>query len=308
MTAGTVRDVPASEARRPRLNPIIPIRGLQALLWLLVVSGPAAALVATAHLSTVSSQLEVVQAAATAADRPADSSGASGFAELFIATYLDAGEDSTTGLERFVDGITLDGVEAGSWSVVRTTSLGAEEIAPGYFSVTVAAELITHTTGSDSTSVAEPVGMLFYSIGVAEADSGWTVVGLPSLMPAPARVSAPDLLVDRLHGIDDSSLTDMVARFLSAYLTGEGELTRYLAPSASVVGVRPSPFSAVEVLRSGLAENKQGGTVVALVARATDAAGRAQLLEFWLAVSQRDGRWEVTEVLAAPPLASASNS
>jgi hypothetical protein len=46
---------------------------------------------------------------------------------------------------------------------------------------------------------------------------------------------------------------------------------------------------------------------VAVVARATDDAGRAQLLEFWLAVSQRDGRWEVTEILPAPPLATSSN-
>ena len=100
----------------------------------------------------------------------------------------------------------------------------------------------------------------------------------------------------------------MVGPFLSAYLTGDGELTRYLAPSASVSGVQPSPFTTVEVLRSGRANDPGGRTVVAVAARAADDAGRAQLLEFWLAVSQRDGRWEVTEVLPTPPLAVASNN
>jgi hypothetical protein len=277
------------------------------LLWLLVVAGPAAALVTTAHLSTLNSRLEAIQAAAAAADPPADTPGVEGFAELFIAAYLDAGEGSATGLDPFVDGIALDGVDAGSWSAVQTTSLGATQIAPGYFAVTVAVELIAHAIRSDSTSAPVPVGTLFYSVGVAETDSGWTVVGLPSLIPAPNRATAPDLLVDRLDGIDDPDLADMVARFLSAYLIGDGELTRYLAPTSPIVPVHPAPFTAVEVLRSGMAEDQQGPAVVRAVARAIDAPGRAQLLEFWLAVSQRDGRWEVAEVLPAPPLAETAN-
>jgi hypothetical protein len=308
VTAGTFKDVTMTGDRRRRANPTLPIRALQVFLWLLVLSGPAAALVATAHLSALNSQLEVVRAAADAAEPSTDPSGAAGFAELFIAAYLEPGEGSTSGLDRFMDSMALDGVEAGSWSVVRTASLDAEEISPGYFAVTVAAELIAHTIGSDSASVPEPVGTLFYSVGIAETDSGWAVVGLPSLMPAPNRVSAPHVLVDRLDGIGDPALEDMVSRFLSAYLTGDGHLTRYLAPSASVAGPQPSPFTAVEVLGSGMADDKQGGAIVAVVARTTDDAGRAQLLEFWLAVSQRDGRWEVAEVLPAPPLADASNN
>ncbi|MEX2623971.1 MAG: conjugal transfer protein [Acidimicrobiia bacterium] len=307
MTAGTVGDVLAAEDRRRRVNPTIAIRALQALLWLLVVSGPAAALVLASHFSALNGRLEAVESAAAAADPSVGSSGAAGFAELFMAAYLDADEGSTIGLDRFVDGFALDGVEAGHWSVVRTTSLGGTEIAPGYFAVTVAVELIAQAADSDSTSVPEQVGMLFYSVGVAETDSGWTVAGLPSLMPAPSRVSAPDLLVDRLDGIDDPGLEDMVGRFLSAYLTGDSELARYMAPSSPALPVHPPPFIAVEVLRTGMAEDKQGGTVVAVVARATGDAGRAQLLEFWLAVSQRDGRWEVAEVLSAPPLADASD-
>jgi hypothetical protein len=289
------------------VNPAIPIRALQVLLWLLVVLGPAAALVGIAHFAALIGRLEAVESAAAAVDPPADSRGAAGLAELFIAAYLDAGEGSTAGLDMFVDGVALEGVEPGSWSVVRTASLGAEEITPGYVSVTVAVELIAHTPGGDPTTPPESVGTLFYSVAVAETDFGWTVVGLPSLMPAPNRGSAPDLLLDRLDGVDDSGLADMVGRFLSAYLTGDGELTRYLAPSSPIVPVHPPPFTAVEVLRSGTAEDPQQGTVVGVVARAHDAAGRAQLLEFWLAVSQRDGRWEVTEVLSAPPLAPSNN-
>jgi hypothetical protein len=304
VTSGIAGDVAATQERRRRVNPAIPIRALQALLWLLVASGPAVALVATAQQSTLIGRLEGVESAAAAAGPSVDSSGAAGFAELFIAAYLDAGAGSTAGLDKFVDGVSLEGVMPGSWSVVRTASLGTEEITPGYFAVTVAAELVAHPIGNDAPSAPEPVGTLLYSVAMAETDNGWTVVGLPSLMPTPARVGTPDLLVDGLNGIDDPGLADMVTRFLSAYLTGDGELTRYLAPSSPIVPVHPPPFTAVEVLHSGTAEDPQEGAVVGVVARASDDAGRVQLLEFWMAVLQRDGRWEVTDVLPAPPPAT----
>ena len=47
--------------------------------------------------------------------------------------------------------------------------------------------------------------------------------------------------------------------------------------------------------------------MVAVVVRATDMAGRAQILEYALVVEQRDGRWEVSELLPAPPLAITSD-
>jgi hypothetical protein len=185
VTVSTLEQASEIQARRRGISSTIRIRALQVLLWVLVVSGPVAALVVSAHLSVLSGRLEVVQGATSAADPPADTAGVEGFAELFIAAYLDAGEGSTTGLDGFVDSVALDGVEAGSWSVVRTTSLGAEEIAPGYFAVTVAVNLIAQPAGGDPTPVPQSVGTFFYSVGVAETDSGWRVVGLPALVPAP---------------------------------------------------------------------------------------------------------------------------
>jgi hypothetical protein len=53
-----------------------------------------------------------------------------------------------------------------------------------------------------------------------------------------------------------------------------------------------------------MAETSDGLTDVAVAVRATDSAGRAQLLEYALVVGQRDGRWEVSEMLPAPTLAT----
>jgi hypothetical protein len=222
-----------------------------------------------------------------------------GFAELFITAYLSAGEDAIDALDPFVDEVALDGVEAGSWSAVRTTSLGAQQVSLGYYAVTVAAEVVTTGSGVDG----QPVGTRYFSVGVAETMTGWVVTGLPALVPPPSRVTTPDLLIGRFDGLDSApGLEEMLPRFIAAFLIGNGELTRYTSPSSPIVAVQPPPFTSVEVLRAGLAETPDGPTEVGTLVRATDADGRTQILEYALVVEQRDGRWEVSRLLPAPTL------
>ncbi len=309
MTAESARTVPAGELTARRgLSPSLIIRVVQIVLWLLVISGPAAALLVATQVSSLSARLDLVDIGASV-ELPPDTSGVEGFAELFIATYLGAGEDSTDGLDTFLDGVSLDGVESGSWSAMRTTSLGAEEVAPGYYAVTVAAEVFAADSDADGRPVWAPVGTRFYSVGVAETTTGWAIVGLPTMLPTPVEATAPELLIDRRGGLDATpGLEEMVSRFLGAYLAGEGELTRYTSPSSPIVPVQPPPFAAADILEAGKVDTLDGVTEVAVVVRATDSVGRAQILEFALVVSQRDGRWEVSELLSAPPVATSDTN
>ncbi len=305
MTAHGARDVFSGERpARQTLGPPLTIRVMQVALWLLVISGPVAALLVATQIASLGGRLDVLSDRADV-ELPPDTSGAQGFAELFIASYLGAGENSADGLRPFLDGVSLDGVEAGSWSTTRTTSLGAEEIAPGYYAVTVAAEVVAADHDDEEQPLWVPVGTRFYSVGVAETTTGWVITGLPTLMPAPAGATAPELLIDRFDGLDATpGLEEMLARFLEAYLTGDGELTRYTSPSSPIVPVQPAPFATVEILQTGVVATPDGLAQVVAVVVATDAVGRAQILEYSLAVEQRDGRWEVSRLLPASPLAS----
>ncbi len=284
------------------VGPLLAVRVLQVVLWLLVVSGPVAAVLVTARVSALAGRLETLDSGA-AVEVPPETAGVEGFAELFVAAYLGAGEDSATALRPFLDGPSLDVVE-GSWRAARTTSLGARQVGPGYFAVTVAADVIAADIDSDGQAVWVPVGTRFYSVGVVETEAGWAVTGLPMLVAAPARAVSPELLVGRFDGLDGApGLEEMVSRFLVAYLAGVGELARYTSPSSQIVAVQPPPFVDVEVLEAGLVDASDGVGQVRVVVRAADAAGRAQVLEYSLIVTVRDGRWEVAELLPAPPLA-----
>ncbi len=300
---GTREVLPEQHGISRWVGPLLTVRVMQVALWLLVVSGPVAAVLLATHVSALAGRLELIGSEVTVV-APSDTSGVEGFAELFIAAYLGAGEDSPEALSRFMSGASLDGMAGGSWIVTRTASLGAREIAPGYFAVTVAAEVVGADPESGQGALWVPVGTRFYSVGVTETEAGWVVTGLPTLLPAPGRTVPPDLLVDRFDGLDAApGLEEMVARFLAAFLTGDGELARYTAPSSQIVAVQPALFTRVEILQAGLVNTPDGHQHVAVVVRATDTGDRVQVLEYALVVEQREGRWEVSELLPAPSLA-----
>lgn len=302
MTDRPARSVDFAELLPRRgLSPRIKVRVWRIVLWVLVVSGPVAAVLIGNEISTIREAVVALSAVAGVEGQP-DTSGAEGFAELFIATYLGAGEDLPEVLSPFLGNPSLEGMEIGSWFATRTTSIGAQELADNYYAVVVAAEVVA-ADQADGQPVWVPAGTRFYSVGVVETETGWVVVGLPALIPAPTRAPAPEPLIGRLDGLDaEPGLGEMLPRFLAALLAGDGELTRYISPSAHIVGIEPPPFVSVEILQAGLVEIDDL-TQVTLVVRASDSGERAQVLQYSLVVELRDGRWEVSQLLPALQLA-----
>jgi hypothetical protein len=277
MTAETARPaLDGGGGRTLRLSPTAAVRILQVVLWVLVATGPIAALVVASQLSSLDDRLDSI-AVRPAAEPATDTAGARGVAELFVASYVTAHDDSADG----------------PWMVMRTVSLGTEDVAPGYVAVTVAVDL----SGPDGPAT------WFYSVGVAETAGGWAATGLPALVAAPPRGEAPAVLLDESGGVDvGAGIETLLVGFLSAYLTGDGELTRYTSPTASIVSAQPPPFVQVEIEAATAAEPTDDLTPVSVLVQGTDFAGRTQFLEYSLTVSQRDGRWEVSELLPAPLL------
>jgi hypothetical protein len=291
-----------------RFWPPLWIRVFQAVLWLLVVSGPVAAGVLALEVSGLRSRVEVVSRQAVV-ELPADSAGAEGFAELFVAAFLSADEDAPRTLVASLEARSLRVMEQGWWSSARTVSLGAREVAPGYFAVTVAAEVLAKDPDSVEQASWVPAGTRFYTVGVVETDSGWAAVGLPTLVAAPLTSAPPDLLVRRVDGLREApGLGEAVTRFLAAYLAGEGELARYTAPRSPLHAVQPPPFATVKVLEAGSVPTTDGARQVVALVQGTDEAGRTQVLQYAVVAAQRDGRWEVVELLPAPSLDPARNN
>ncbi len=246
---------------------------------------------------------------ATAAVKvPEPTVGAQGFAELYVAAYLSAGKGSEESLRAFYPvAVDLGDVAPGGLYAGRTTAIEAREVQHRYWAVTVGAEIL-YPQGGGMVSA----GVRFYQVGVARVGEAYVATSLPAEVPTPAPGRGPKLAVPSMDrpGRDDP-VAAAVARFASAFLGADGELARYTAPGSTLRAVRPAPFRSVEV--TGLAdrdiERDVGGApakakeVLAEV-KGTDANGRAQVMNYSLELVQRAGRWEVTKLLAGPPLAA----
>lgn len=285
--------------RAPHRVPfLLLVRFARWLLWLLVASGPIALMLLAGNVWTLRAQVEG-SSQPVLVSVPPDTAATEGFAELLVAEFLEAGSASVSAPGQSRDSSTDEAV----WQASRTISLGAQEVRPGHFAVTVAVDLLAKEHDSHPETWAS-VGTRYYTVGVVETDSGLAAAGLPALVAGPRLGSAAGSRAERMESLHDlPALADTVARFVSAYLTGEGDLSRYTTPGSDLVPIHPAPFTTVEVADSGSDVSVDGVRHVLAVVEGSDGTGRMQTLEYALTVAERDGRWEVVELLPVPLLA-----
>lgn len=263
-------------------------------LWALVTVGAAA--------GTVALVLQLAGAAEPAADVPApgSSTAAEGFAELYVAAFLAAGEGAEDALEPFYpEPVSLSGVEPGTVWVQRTAAVDVAAQGEGAWAVTVAAEVLLADDGGW-----RPGGRRFYQVGVAETGSGLAATSLPARIAAPRM---PGRLPERAVGAFSGAKVDAepvrtAERFLAAYLAGEGEVERYAAPRLGLAPLEPAGYTGVEVRRAGSQPHGDGRVLLGVEATAVEAGGRVEVLHYWLDLAERDGRWEVIALHPAAPL------
>ena len=151
-------------------------------------------------------------------------------------------------------------------------------------------------------SVQATAGEAVYGVGVVVVGGTARPVGGVTRIPIAPRLTRPPLVAD-IEEIDpesDDPITVAVRGWVEGWLTG-GDVSRFAAPDlgAGTVG-RPYASATVTHLGGRFAE---GRTDVMLVRAVVDVADPTEELEMSLVVVDRgDGAWEVTEVLAAPPV------
>lgn len=304
--------------------------------WGLLVTGPL--LGAAAYLS--------IPAAGSARPQPAASApaatgaqGAAGFAQLFVGDFIAAGEGEQDRLSAYFPGaagVRLEG-EPGWRSGERLTVVRLRQTADAVWSVTVAARITIRESagrpaekdgqGGSSTAKKEKEAeerearestVRYFQVPVATGPAsggatGFTALAMPAEVSAPDRIKAPVLAYEEWSSaLPSDPRTQAVTEFLSAYLTGTGELDRYLAPGTKLRPVTPAPYSGIAVDQLAIEEGGQDSAVVTTVPRdgtrlrlmvalrATDHDGVRAPLTYALTLSARAGRWEIKALDGAP--------
>lgn len=229
-----------------------------------------------------------VRAAAAAAD-PA------GYAQVFLDAWLRSSADEAGSVQaRLAQSLAPDvalpdpaaDAQPKPRSVTAVRSMQRDE---GAWTVTVAAQ------DADTT-------VRYFTVPVAADRTGvsFAVTGAPGVVAGPVRAAVPKSPYT-VSVPSDGALASTVGEFLGAYLTGTGEVDRYLAPGVNLVPVSPAPYTAVTVREvSAVEEAAAAGQVpadgtkvrVLVQAEARDEAGRWPLA-YELALTARSGRWDV---------------
>lgn len=139
--------------------------------------------------------------------------------------------------------------------------------------------------------------------GPAASTGRWAYVSptLPAEVGAPPVARSPRLAISNLDQDDlRDDLAQRVQRFLTALLTGEGDVNDFTSPGATVLAVQPPPFRSVDLRALGQAGMPTGHREVLAEILAEDAAGHRRQMHYPLELTERDGRWEVVRVLEAP--------
>ncbi|WP_439681473.1 conjugal transfer protein [Embleya sp. MST-111070] len=286
--------------------------------WALVASGP---LLGIAALSGSSGQAHPAPRAAAAPPAASDT-GPSGFALLYVAAYVEAGNGTEASLAPYYAGSVVLGHNASARTATRTVIVSSREVQPGYWSVTVAVRIGLRNKAGEVVDA----GVQFYRVGVqavgpaaaggtaapGDAQVGYAATSLPAQVAAPAAFKPSGLgyVTSRGSGASDPA-TGTARSFLQAYLAGRGELDRYTSPGVRLRPISPSPYTDVEVTSvdddsTGVADQKvpADGALRRLLVRvdALDAFGARYPLTYALELRSRGGRWEVALLDDAPIL------
>jgi hypothetical protein len=226
--------------------------------------------------------------------------GVAGFAEEATIAWLEATGDATDHAPvLFVDAPDLPAGSTTS-SVRRSSVVGARQIDADYWAVTVSA--VVDERDRDHTTVG--TSTLYAEVGVVVGPAGeMAAVGTPAVVPGPPQLTTAVPAAGPTPGIPGPDDPVLVATqgFLTALLTGTGDVSRYLAPDVTVTAVNPALFSEVKIDRLAVTEI-DGDTHARVLAVATSGAGGRRSVGYDLGIRERAGRWEITSISGAPPL------
>ncbi|MFE6894790.1 conjugal transfer protein [Streptomyces sp. NPDC057694] len=297
---------------------------LRRLAWGLLIAGPV-----LGGWALVSQPAADAQPAPTVQSTGSDSAGPGGFAEMYVAAFLRAGDGSQNELGAFYPraaDLELDG-KADAVQVGQIAAVRVKEVAPGrYWSVTVAVRVLEPTAkkeeeGSNGTGAGqEGIRQRFFQVPIEADHSGGALaaLALPAEITAPG-ASAPKAELAygaRLPAQASDPAVDTLSQFFGAYLAGSGQLARYLSPGTHLSPVRPAPYRSASVVqvaveakfrdsdgdgRIGAPAGRERLRLVVDV-RAARPDGVARPLSYALTLAGRDGRWEVAGLDATPAI------
>lgn len=233
-------------------------------------------------------------AAAAAGAVPA---GVGGFAEMYVAAFLTGSADD---LARFLPASPeMDEMTPAMRYVTRANTLEAAPVGPDYWSVLVAADVLTLAADGYEAS-----GLQHYRVAVVDDGGRYVAAALPARVAGPAPRQAAPRSLQEPGGATTDQEAALVGDFLEALLTGQRDLGRYVAPEALITPIVPAPYTGFSITSLG----RYGTGAVLATVVAQEPAGAAATLQYVLRIVDHSSGPVVADLLPGPPPITGSES
>ncbi|MGC7096713.1 conjugal transfer protein [Amycolatopsis lurida] len=233
-----------------------------------------------------------------------------GWAEMFVRSWLSASREDEAGLEAFYPPGMKSQRAVGTQVSAETAAVSSVSAGAGQWSVVVSASLLTQQP--DGRHKAK---LVCFQVSLLEQTEppAYAAAALPSPVSCPATLPTPQLAYGETAELA-GPIGGSVLGFLNAYLTARGGLERYVTPGAQLTAAVPAPYTSVQLseLRTherfepGQAARPPDGQQVHVLVRASafDATGQISPIDYALTLTARAGRWEVARIDPVPLLAT----
>ncbi|MGF6887669.1 hypothetical protein ABIA39_006226 [Nocardia sp. GAS34] len=232
---------------------------------------------------------------------------AGSFARDFVVAYVGASSGQQGQLDRYVSTgqqITLPsaGLRVTDPAVVhiaRDRSVGNLDI----WAVTVSVRVGAATVGAATPTASGD--RQYYRVAVSESEGSLRALSLPAVVQPPAKGS--DLALGYTGSCTtDTPLAKVSSEFLTAFLTGAGDITRYVSLNSGIAALQPAPFSSLDTV-SVQSDDRGCGTGgsaarVQILVNPKSAAGAAPTLAYSLSMVLTAGQWQVQTIDPLPQL------
>lgn len=229
---------------------------------------------------------------------------AGGYAVGFVSAWLNATRDDPGELAEFID-LTGTGsfLSPEPWDYRDLDVVTVTLITDQFTNVLVSANVKETTTDDDNEITIWP--RRYWNVPVATGPDGEvSAAGFPAPVNAPTTADVSLSYPETVSRTGDAGKA--VTGFLTAYLTGSGDITRFIAPAAQITPIRPTPFARIDVIdissNEVVAESTDEGDEVRILTTigAQRQDDRLVPASYALTMTLRAGRWEISQVDTAP--------
>ncbi|WP_104056277.1 MULTISPECIES: conjugal transfer protein [unclassified Arthrobacter] len=230
---------------------------------------------------------------------------AGAFAQSYLAAWLTATSTDHDELDRYanVTGSSLVGTTPTEY---RDMTVASIEDAPGGLTTVVVSASLKTVEMDDAGKETVTWTPYWYQIAVQTQGEEMAPAGMPAPVSVPAVGDAPQL--GYTSRVANKEIQATVADFMTAYLTGQGDVTRYVSPETTISAITPAYWTQAKVKTIQSVSEVEDGTPVAgqtaevLVDMNLTRDTTTKPAQYVLSLKVRDGRWEIQSLNSAPAL------